>query len=88
MQRTTFRAVKNAHCAVHVDAAQHDYASRRTTEDVHQLFRLRTRADDQINHHIGSKAPQFLSTAIELITITSNLIHAGGCSRAAAVEHC
>jgi len=78
---------ENGHRPVHVDAAQHDHASRRATEHVHQLFRLRTRADDQVDDHIGSKALQFLSAGVELVSVAPNLVHAGGCCRCAAVKH-
>ena len=50
---------------------------RRATEDVHQLFRLGTRADHQVDHHIGSKALQFLSAGAELTTIAMDLFHVG-----------
>src|SRR5262249_59109923 len=61
LQRPAFRALRKGYRTIHVDAAQHDHASRDTTEHVHQLLRLRTRTDHKINHHIRSEALQFLS---------------------------
>ena len=87
LQRTAFCALRNGYRAVHVDAAQHDYPSRRATEDVHQIFRLRTRTDDQVNHDIGSKALQFLSAGIQLVTVAPNLVNAMGCGGRAAMKH-
>ena len=87
LQRPGFRAVRNAHCAVHVDTAQHHHTSRHAAEDVHQLFRLRTRTDHKINHHVGSKALQFLSAGAELVAVTPNLLHVGWRRRGAAVKY-
>jgi hypothetical protein len=43
--------------------------------------------DDKVDHHIGNKALQFLSAATELVAIATDLLHAGGRSRRAAVKH-
>ena len=86
LQGPTFRAVRNAHRAVHVDAAQHGHALGCATEDFHQVFRLCTRTDDKVDHHIRSKALEFLSASAELVAVAPNLLHAGGYSRRAAVK--
>ena len=87
LQRSAFCTVQNAHPTVHVDAAEHDHPLGRAMKDVHQLFCLRTRTDDKVDHHIRNKAPQFLSAAAELVAVATNLLHAGGHSRRAAVKH-
>ncbi len=87
LQRPALGAVRDAHRAIHVSAAQHDHATRRATEEVHQRFRLRTRADDQVDHDFGSEALQLLSGGVELVTVASNLDHARGYLRRAAVKH-
>ncbi len=86
LQRPTLRAVRNAYRAVDVDAAQHDHASRRAAEDLHQLFGLRSRTDDQVNYDIGRKVLQFPSAGVEVVTVAPNLVNASGRGRRATVK--
>jgi hypothetical protein len=79
--------VRKAYGTVHIDAAQHDYASSHPTEDVHQFFRLRPLIHDWVDHGIGSNAQQFLSIGVELVTVAPNLVHARGRGRRVAVKH-
>src|ERR1700724_3270340 len=79
--------MRNTYRAVHLDAAQHDHASSCASEDVHQLFRLRTRTDDQVAHDIGSKGLRLLSAGSDLVAVTANFVHARGCRCGAAMKH-
>src|ERR1700733_14433403 len=87
LQRPTFRALRNAYRTIHVHATEHDHSSSRATEDGHQLFRLSAGADNQVDHHLGSKKFQRRSAGAELTTVALDLFHAGGRRVRAPLKH-
>ena len=80
-------AVRNADRAVDVNAAEHDNALGHAAEKVHQRFRLRSRTDDEIDHYIGSKAPDLRAAGGQLVAVAENFLRAGCGGRGASVEN-